>query len=106
MAVAARALDDRKPADLVGNRGSAARLRLLAEGVSRRGRQAAAALRRDAPFHPGDRQRTGCRHRRDRRRPSGAKTWALQLWDLAVGPRDPRSADGEVPPQLLDAPGT
>ena len=47
----------RQQADLVGHRRDAARLRLLAEGVPRRGRQAAAALRRDAPVPAGDRQR-------------------------------------------------
>ena len=47
--LAAAAVDDRQPADLVGDRRPAARLRLLAEGVPRRGRQAAAAVRRDAP---------------------------------------------------------
>ena len=37
----------------------AARLRLLAEGVPRRGRQAAEAVRRDAPVPAGDRERAG-----------------------------------------------
>ena len=41
--LAAAAVDDRQPADLVGDRRAAARLRLLAEGVPRRGRQAAAS---------------------------------------------------------------
>ena len=50
------AVDDGQLADLVGDRRAAARLRLLAEGVPRRGRQAAAALRRDAPLPAGDRQ--------------------------------------------------
>ena len=42
----------------------AARLRLLAEGVPRRGGQAAEAVRRDAPLPAGHRERDG---RRDRR---------------------------------------
>ena len=49
---------------------AAARLRLLAEGVSRRGRQAAAALRRDAPVPAGDRQPDRRADRRGGREPS------------------------------------
>ena len=47
--IAPAAVDDRQPAHLVGDRRAAARLRLLAEGVPRRSRQAAEAVRRDAP---------------------------------------------------------
>ena len=50
---------------LVGDRREAARLRLLAEGVSRRSRQADEALRRDAPLPAGDRQRDRRHDRRD-----------------------------------------
>ena len=68
--LAAAAVDDRQPADLVGDRRPAARLRLLAEGVPGRGRQAAEAVRRDAPLHSGDRQRAGRRDRRGGRQSS------------------------------------
>ena len=57
--LAAAAVDDRQPADLRGHRRAPARLRLLAEGVSRRGRQAAEAVRRDASVPAGHRQRAG-----------------------------------------------
>ena len=60
--------------DLEGHRREAARLRLLAEGVPRRGRQADEALRRDAPVPAGDRQRV----RRDDRRDVSSTTGARQ----------------------------
>ena len=65
--IAPPAVDDRQRDDLVRHRRAAARLRLLAEGVSRRSRQADAALRRDAPLPAGDRQRARRRDRRDGR---------------------------------------
>ena len=82
----------------------AARLRLLAEGVPRRGRQAAAALRRDAPLPAGHRQRDR-RARSPRwssttgRARAGASKYGLSrtirvVLDLV---------DGQVPAQLLDA---
>ena len=101
--VADRSLDAGEPADFVGDRRPPARLRLLAEGVPRRGRQAAAALRRDAPVHPGDRQRAGGRDRRGRRQPPLASARHVELRHLADDSRRARSADGEVPAQLLDA---
>src|SRR5690349_2578766 len=63
---------DPQPADLVGDRRAAARLRLLAESVPRRGRQAAAPLWRDAPVHAGDRQPVRREDRGDGRQPSPA----------------------------------
>ena len=63
---------DRQQADLVGDRRAAARLRLLAEGVSRRGGQAAPAVRRDAPLPAGDRQPDRRADRRDGRQPPAA----------------------------------
>ena len=56
----------------VGDRRAPARLRLLAEGVPRRGRQAAEAVRRDAPVPAGDRQRAGRRDQRSRGQPPRA----------------------------------
>ncbi len=81
----------------------AARLRLLAEGVPRRGREAAAPLRRDASLPAGDCQPD---RRADRRRwwsTTGAARRRLEVRALAHGPRRPRSRDGQVPPELLDA---
>ena len=59
--VAAAAVDARQRADLAVDRRAPARLRLLAEGVPRRGRQATEAVRRDASLPAGDRQRAGRR---------------------------------------------
>ena len=62
---------------------AAARLRLLAEGVPRRGRQAAAALRRDAPLPAGDRQRDRRAHRRGRREPPAATRGHVEVRPVA-----------------------
>ena len=97
------AVDARQPPDLVGDRRPAARLRLLAEGVPRRGRQAAEAVRRDAPVPAGDRQRAGRHDSRGRRQPPRATARHVEVRHLANDPRHPRPADGEVPPELLDA---
>ena len=48
-----------------------ARLRVLAEGVPGRGRQAAAALWRDAPVHPGHCQRDG-------------RAWCRRWWSITA----------------------
>ena len=67
VADATPAVRDGQQADLVVDGRQAARLRLLAEGVSVGGRQAAEALRRNAPLPSGDRQRDG--------RERSAKSW-------------------------------
>ena len=54
-------LQDRQLDHLPGHRGQAPRLRLHAQGLPPRGRQAHPALRRDAPLHPGHRQHHGRR---------------------------------------------
>ncbi len=81
----------------------AARLRLLAEGVSRRGREAAAALRRDASLPAGDRQPDRRQDRRDGRQSSAAPRRRHEVRTVAHHSRGPRSGDGEVPVELLDA---
>ena len=99
----APAVDAGEPADLVGDRRAAARLRVLAEGVSRRGRQAAAAVRRDAPLPARDRERDGRADRGGAGQSPRASARPLEVRDLADDSRDARPADGEVPPELLDA---
>ena len=101
---AAAAVDDRQRADLARDRRAPARLRLLAEGVPRRGREADEAVRRDAPLPAGDRQRAGRDDRRGRREPPRAAARAIEVRHLAHGARRPRSADGQVPAELFDAP--
>ncbi len=91
-------------ADLMVDRREASRLRLLAQSLPGRGRKAAEALRRDAPVSSGDRERDGRQDRRGGRQPSRTKTRRVELRIVADVPRRPRSADGEVPPQLLDPP--
>ena len=61
-------VDDRQLDHLARDRCEAARLRLFAESVSSRSREADEAVRRDAPLPAGDRQRV--RRRRSRRRKS------------------------------------
>ena len=61
----------------------AARLRLLAEGVSRRSRQAAAPLRRDAPLPAGDRQPDRRADRRDGRQSPAAHAPASTKYGLS-----------------------
>ena len=99
----AAAVDDRQRDHLVRDRREAARLRLLAEGVPRRSREADEAVRRDAPVPAGDRGEFGVEigekvvnHRaRDARQ--------VELRHHAHVPRRARSDDGEVPQQLFDA---
>ena len=91
------AVDARQQADLEGHRRRAARLRLLAQGVSGGGRQAAAPVRRDAPLHPGDRQRHGRDDRRARRQPPRAPARPFEIRALADRPGRARPADGQVP---------
>ena len=72
-----------QPAHLVGQRRAAARLRLLAEGVSARGHRRRAALRRDAPLPADLRQlarRGDHRGRRAplRRAPAGSSKYGLE----------------------------
>ena len=93
VADAPAAVGARQQADLVVDRRQAARLRLLAEGLSRRCRQAAEALRRDAPFPSGDRQRDGRHDRRSRRQPSREKARLVEVRLVENLPRHPRSAD-------------
>ena len=104
VADAPAAVGARQQADLVVDRRQAARLRLLAEGLSRRCREAAEALRRDAPFSSGDCQRDGRHDRRGRRQPSREKARRVEVRLVENLPRHPRSADGQVPAELLDAP--
>ena len=102
-AVAAGAVGPRQPADLGRHRRAAARLRVLAEGVPRRGDQAAEAVRRDAPVSAGHRERAGRRDQGSRGQPPGAEIRRVEVRHLADDARRPRSADREVPPELLDA---
>ena len=103
VADAPRAVDHRQPADLERDRRRPARLRLLAEGVPGRGGEAAAALRRDAPLHPGDRQRAGRQGHRDGGEPPAADGRHVEVRPVAHDPRDPRPADGQVPAEVRDA---
>ena len=80
-----------------------ARLRLLAEGLPQRGREAAAPLRRDAPLHPGDRERVRREGRRGGRQPPRASRRHLQVRAVAHHPGDPRPGHGEVPAELRHA---
>ena len=98
-------LDGGEPHHLEGHRREAARLRVLAEGLSCRSRQADEALRRDAPLPAGDRQRVRGDDGRDGREPSGAAARHVEVRDLAHDSGDPRSPDGQVPDQLPHAPG-
>ena len=104
LADAAPAVGARQQADLLVDRRQAARLRLLAEGVPRRGREAAEALRRDAPFPSGDRQRDGRHDRRGRRQSPRQEARHVEIRPVENIPRRPRSADRQVPAQLFDAP--
>ena len=79
----APAVDDRQLDHLAVDRRPAARLRLLAEGVSRRSREADEALRRDAPVPAGHRQRAGRHDRGARGQPSPAAARQLEVRHLA-----------------------
>jgi glycosyltransferase involved in cell wall biosynthesis len=63
--LAAAAIDDGQQPDFDRDRRSPARLRLLAESLSRRDCEGHAPLRRDASVPPGDCQRADQRHRRN-----------------------------------------
>ena len=100
------AIDDRQLADLARDRRGASRLRVLAEGVSRRSRQVDEALRRNASVSAGDRQRVRRHHRRARRQPSRARARQVEVRNLPHHPRRAGPADGQVPHQLFDAAGS
>src|SRR5688572_10119639 len=85
------------------DRRQAARLRLLLESVSRGCREAAEALRRDAPVSSGDCKRDGRHDRRGRREPPRKKTRRVEVRIIENLPRHPRSAAREVLAELLDA---
>ena len=97
------AVDARQPADLGGDRRPPARLRLLAEGLPRRGRQAAAPLRRDAPVHPGHRQRDRRPHHRAGSEPPRPPARHVEVRPVPHRAGGARPADGEVPARLLEA---
>ena len=99
----APAVDDCQLVDLDRDRRTPARLRMLAQSVSRRGRQAAQALRRNAPVPPGHCERARRRHRGARRQSPAAQARAVEVRDLTHGQSDPRSLDGQVPAELFDA---
>ena len=103
VAHAAAAVGAREQADLVVDRRQAARLRLLAQGLPRRCREAAQAVRRDAPLPSRDCQRDGGHDRRGRRQPSRAQARFVEVRALEDLSRHPRSAAGEVPVELFDA---
>src|SRR6266480_3820993 len=96
-------LQAREPPDLVGHRRPPSRLRLFAQGVSRRHREAAAAVWRDALVPSRDCQRTGRDDFRDARPSSREAARAVQLRHRANDPRDSRFIDGQVSSELLDA---
>ncbi len=85
--VAPPAVDARQRADLARDRRAPARLRLLAEGVPRGGREADEAVRRDAPLPAGDRERAGRVDRRGGRQPPRAAARPLEVRHLAHGAR-------------------
>ncbi len=91
-------------ADLEGHRRGAARLRMFPQGVSGGGRQAAAPVRRDAPLHPGDRQRHGRDDRRTGRQPPRAPVRPFEIWALADDPGRAGPADRQVHAALRDPP--
>ena len=68
-----------------------------------RGRQAAEAVRRDAPLPAGDRQREGVAIAEVVVNHRARRHGRLEVRHLAHDPRHARSADGEVPAELFDA---
>ena len=98
-----RAVDDRQLGDLTDDRRVPARLRLLAQGVPRRSREADEALRRDAPLPAGDRQRVRRDDRGVRRQSPAAAARQFEIRHLEDGAGGPRSVDGQVPDQLPHA---
>ena len=92
----------RELADRPRDRRAPARLRLHAEGVSRRDRARDPALRRDAPLPPGARLPGRSAHHRD---PGAAPSAGLGQEQLRARPdvQGPaRPPDGEVPLRLVD----
>ncbi len=103
VADAPAALGDGQQADLVVDRRQAARLRMLAQGVSIGGRQADQALRRNASISTGDRQRDGRKIAEVVVNHRARKHGAFEVRALADVSRHPGSADGQVSAELLDA---
>ena len=77
------AVDVRQSADLVGDRRAVARLRLLAQSVSGRGRQAPEAVWRDAPFPARDCQRDRRQHHRSGGEPPCARARRVEVRPVA-----------------------
>src|SRR5438876_11637754 len=81
--LAARAIVLCERPDLVGDGRQASRLRMLIEGISCGGGEVDQAVRRDAPVHPGYRERSGRLDWRSRRESSGAQVWQVEVRNLA-----------------------
>src|ERR1700681_2542874 len=95
--LASPAVDPGELADLGDDRCLVARLRLLAESVPRRGRQAAQVVLRDAWVPAGDCERAGRHDHRTGGQSSSAPPWRIQVRHLAYGASHPGPAHGQVP---------
>src|SRR5205823_13080082 len=92
-ALPARALADLQLGDGPRFRLAAARPQLWPEGLPRRGRQRATALRRAAPLHSGARVLPRIPNRRAGREPPPARARTLALRGRTLRARFPRPAD-------------